>query len=106
MAGATGSPPQKGWANFDAALAGGNPLVVEGNIGTAWRTVFANHQGEAPGTYAGGGNGHFIAVLGKTADNKYLVADPMYAGGTVAMTRDELAVFFARQNNEPSFTAA
>ena len=102
---ATGSTHQTGWASFDAALDSGKPLVVEGNISGSWRTVFSTHQGDAPGTYAGGGDGHFIAVLGKTADGKYLVADPMYAGGTVAMTRAELAVFFAKQGGDPSFTA-
>ncbi len=93
----------KGWADFDTALNAGESLVVEGNISSKWRAVFGVHQGEAPGDYQSGGNGHFIAVLGKTADGRYIVADPMYTGGTVAMSRDELAVFFAKQGGEPSF---
>ena len=44
-------------------------------------------------------------MLGKTAEGKYLVADPMFSGGTVELSRDQLAVFFARQNGEPSFVA-
>ena len=103
--GLTGAEHQTGWANFDAALNDGQSVVVEGNISGSWRTVFGAHQADAAGNYQGGGNGHFIAVLGKTADGRYLVADPMYTGGTVAMTRDELAVFFKQQNNEPSFVA-
>lgn len=91
---------ETGWGALDDALDGGKPVVVEGNICEAWRTAVASHP---PGSYAGGGDGHFIAILGKTADGKYLVADPMYSGGTVEMTKDELAKFFAKQNNEPSF---
>ena len=93
----------RGWADFDAALNAGKAVVVEGNISGSWRTVFANHASEAPGHYQGGGNGHFLSVLGKTDDGRYLVADPMFTGGTVAMTRDELAVFFKQQAGEPSF---
>jgi hypothetical protein len=101
--GLAGAQHETGWADFDAALNAGKSTVVEGNISGSWHTVFANHQADAKGNYQGGGNGHFIAVLGKTADGKYLVADPMYTGGTVAMSRDELAVFFKAQNGEPSF---
>lgn len=93
---------QTGWGNLDDALAAGRPVVVEGNICDAWRTAVASHP---PGSYAGGGDGHFIAVLGKTADGKYLVADPMYSGGTVALTKDELATFFAKQGGAPSFAS-
>lgn len=96
---------ERGWADFDAALNEGQSVVVEGNISSSWRTVFAGHQVDAAGNYQGGGNGHFIAVLGKTAEGQYLVADPMYTGGTVAMSRDELAVFFKQQGGEPSFVA-
>lgn len=92
---------QKGWADFDAALNAGKSLVVEGNISSAWRGNFTG----AAGNYQLGGNGHFLAVLGKTAEGKYLVADPMFSGGTVELSRDQLAVFFARQNGEPSFVA-
>ena len=101
--GLAGAQHETGWADFDAALNAGKSTVVEGNISGSWHTVFAHHQADAAGNYQGGGNGHFIAVLGKTADGKYLVADPMYSGGTVAMSRDELAVFFKAQNGEPSF---
>lgn len=103
--GLSGATHQKGWSDFDTALNDGKSLVVEGNISGSWRTVFNNHQADAAGNYQGGGNGHFIAVLGKTSDGKYLVADPMYTGGTVAMSRDEIAVFFAKQGGEPSFVA-
>jgi len=93
----------KGWDAFDTALNAGDSLVVEGNISGTWRKVFSDHAADAPGSYQSGGNGHFIAVLGKDANGNYLVADPMFTGGAVAMTRDELAVFFAKQGGEPSF---
>jgi hypothetical protein len=38
--------------------------------------------------------GHFIAVLGRTNEGNYIVSDPMYGGGAVEMTRDELKEFF------------
>lgn len=96
---------QKGWAAFDEALDAGKSLMVEGNISSTYKTAFKDEATATGGSYQGGGNGHFIAVLGKTADGKYLVADPMFSGGTVAMTRDELGAFFAKQGNEPSFAA-
>lgn len=99
--GLEGATHQKGWADFDAALNAGKSVVVEGNISSRWRGNFSG----ATGNYQGGGDGHFMAVLGKTADGKYLVADPMFSGGTVEMTREQLAVFFAKQNGEPSFVA-
>lgn len=99
--GLAGATHQKGWADFDAALNAGKSLVVEGNISSRWRGNFAGHEG----SYQLGGNGHFLAVLGKTADGRYLVADPMFSGGTVELSRDQLAVFFAKQNGEPSFVA-
>jgi hypothetical protein len=34
-----------------------------------------------------------LSVVGKTADGMYLVADPMFTGGVVAMSRAELEVF-------------
>lgn len=98
-----GAVHEKGWAAFDAALNAGESLVVEGNISSAWRANFADEAKATGGSYQSGGNGHFLAVLGKTGDEKYLVADPMFSGGTVEMTRDELAVFFKQQNGEPSF---
>lgn len=96
---------QKGWADFDAALNAGKSLVVEGNISSKWRANFADEAKATGGNYQGGGNGHFMAVLGKTDGGNYIVADPMFSGGTVEMTRDELAVFFAKQGGEPSFVA-
>jgi len=94
---------ETGWDKFDTALNDGKTAVVEGNISDAWRNEFS--KSGVAGSYASGGDGHFIAVLGKTAGGDYIVADPMFSGGTVEMSRDELAVFFAKQNSDPSFAA-
>lgn len=104
--GMPGASHQTGWVAFEAALNAGQPVVLEGNISADWRAVFADHQTESPGTYQSGGDGHWIAVLGKAPDGRYLVADPMYSGGAVAMTQAELAQFLARQASpDPSFLA-
>lgn len=96
---------QKGWAAFDESLNAGKSLMVEGNISSTYKTAFKDEAKATGGSYQGGGNGHFIAVLGKTANGNYLVADPMFSGGAVEMTRDEMAAFFAKQGGEPSFVS-
>lgn len=103
--GLEGASHQKGWAAFDDALYAGKSLVVEGNISSTYKAAFKDEAAATGGSYQGGGNGHFMAVLGKTSDGKYLVADPMFSGGTVEMTRDELANFFAKQGGDPSFVS-
>ena len=55
-----------------------------------------------PGTYAGGGTSHFISILGRAADGKYVVGDPMFSGGTVALTAAELRTFLG---SVPTFAA-
>jgi hypothetical protein len=45
------------------------------------------------GSVGGSSVGHFVAIVGKTPDGKYLVSDPMWTGGAVAMTLDQLKVF-------------
>ncbi|MDP3238310.1 MAG: C39 family peptidase [Myxococcales bacterium] len=103
--GLEGASHQKGWAAFDDALDAGKSLVVEGNISSTYKAAFKDEATATGGSYQGGGNGHFMAVLGKTSDGKYLVADPMFSGGTVEMTRDEVANFFAKQGGDPSFVS-
>lgn len=103
--GLEGASSQKGWAAFDEALDAGKSLVVEGNISTKYKAAFKDEATATGGNYQGGGDGHFMAVLGKTAEGKYLVADPMFSGGAVEMTRDELANFFAKQGGDPSFVS-
>lgn len=90
-----------GWAALDDALASGQTVVCPGNVGTEWSGNFPD-----PDAYHLEGDGHFIAVLGRTEDGKYLVADPLYPGGTVAMTRAQLDTFFQlNTQNDPIFAA-
>lgn len=98
-----------GWEALDAALAAGDPVVAHGYYGkSGWGSTLeaaGTAQGYEDG-YAGGGNiGHFNAILGKTADGRYVVADPMYTGGTVELTREQLEQYFSPSGGVPAFTA-
>ncbi|WP_426744374.1 peptidoglycan-binding protein [Myxococcus faecalis] len=88
----------QGWEELDRQLAAGNPVVANGRTNAAWREQFPERMGS-------GDIGHLNAILGKTSDGKYLVADPLHTGGPVAMTREQLGVFFSPTRGQPSFTA-
>jgi peptidoglycan hydrolase-like protein with peptidoglycan-binding domain len=98
-----------GWEALDAALAAGDPVVAHGYYGKSGWGATLESAGAAQGYesgYAGGGNiGHFNAILGKTADGRYVVADPMYTGGTVELTREQLEQYFSPSGGSPAFTA-
>jgi hypothetical protein len=83
-----------GWDNLDRSLAAGKPVINYGTLTNAWRGQFPSRVGIGSG-------GHWNAILGKTSDGKYIVADPMHEGGTVAMTKTQLSVF----NANPQFIA-
>lgn len=89
---------QSGWGSLNDAMAAGKPVVAAGFISQDWKAQFP-----ASGHYGSAGRvGHFIAILGKTNDGKYLVSDPMYANGSVAMTAAQLEKF---TGTNPDFTA-
>lgn len=92
-----------GFAALDEALESGKTVVAYGNISQAWRDQFAGVQvpGAAEVRYGSGGGGHFIAITGKTDDGRYIVSDPMFTGGAVAMTAEQLQAF----NSTPGFAA-
>lgn len=92
-----------GFEALDAALESGKTVVAYGNISGAWRDQFAGVQvpGAAEVRYGSGGGGHFIAITGKTEDGRYIVSDPMFTGGAVAMTAEQLQAF----NETPGFAA-
>ncbi|MBD2180580.1 C39 family peptidase [Planktothrix sp. FACHB-1355] len=85
-----------GWDALDRSLNAEKPVISFGNLTNAWRQQFPNRVGSGSG-------GHWNAILGKTSDGKYIVADPMHEGGAVAMTRNQLAVF--TYNGYPEFIA-
>jgi len=92
---AGGTPEQlTGWDALDRSLNAGKPVISFGNLTNAWRQQFPNRVGSGSG-------GHWNAILGKTSDGKYIVADPMHEGGAVAMTKNQLAVF--TYNGYPEF---
>jgi hypothetical protein len=76
----------------DQALARGNPVIL-GGYG-AW-TAWGSSQ-LAAGNYLNGRDpgGHFVSVLGKTADGQYLVGDPLVKGGTLTVSAQQLATFY------------
>ncbi|MHB8874877.1 MAG: C39 family peptidase [Myxococcaceae bacterium] len=78
-----------GWGALDDALADGHPVVAAGMISETWKGQFPpdGHYGSA------GRVGHFVAILGKTPEGKYIVSDPMFANGAVEMTQEELKTF-------------
>ncbi len=84
----------RGWDNLDRSLAAGKPVINYGTLTDPWRQQFPSRVGS-------GWGGHWNAILGKTSDGKYIVADPMHEGGTVAMTKTQLSVF----NANPQFIA-
>lgn len=89
-----------GWAALDNSLANGNPVVAAGYITKDWKAQFPDRG--TYGSVGGSSVGHFVAVVGKTPDGKYLVSDPMWTGGAVTMTREQLQKFFT--NGSPLIT--
>jgi hypothetical protein len=87
---ARGTPEElHAWDALDQSLASGKPVIANGWYGLNWRNQFPDYSQTGTGNVA-----HLNAILGKTLDGKYIVADPMYRGGPVVMKRDQLAVFF------------
>jgi Subtilase family/Domain of unknown function (DUF4114) len=88
------------WDSLDLCLAEGKPVLANGWYGPNWRSQFPSYNSTI-GTRDPNGVLHLNAILGKTPEGKYIVADPMYRGGPVEMRREQLAVFF--QNNHPAY---
>ncbi len=94
---AGGTPVDIGsWSALDQSLSQGKPVILNGFYAQNWRNQFPARTGS--GTVA-----HLNAVLGKTSDGRYIIADPMHTGGTVAMNQAQLSVFFrlSGQNGNP-----
>jgi hypothetical protein len=96
---AAGGTPSfgQGWEELDRALEKG-PVLGNGYLGPAWREQFPERVGR-------GDVGHVNCILGKTAEGKYIVADPMHTGGPVEMTREQLSNFFPNSRGVPTFAA-
>lgn len=84
----------QGLEAIDAALAAGHPVILGGTPSEAWAKQL-NKTGDyldmgASGT---GSFGHFVTVLGKTADGKYLLADPLSKQGTIEVSAAQVGTF-------------
>ncbi|MCU0569606.1 MAG: LysM peptidoglycan-binding domain-containing protein [Oculatellaceae cyanobacterium Prado106] len=91
---AGGSPVTlNSWNALDARLAANQPVILNGFYGANWRRQFPNYSQTGDGNIL-----HVNTVLGRTSAGKYIVADPMYQGGTVEMTRQQLSAFFSNGN--------
>ena len=75
----------RNWEDFDSHLSKGHPLVMFGLSSQTWAAQF---PGGHPGSYVP----HFVAILGKTNDGKYIVGDPLY-NKPVEMDRNQLKAF-------------
>ncbi|MBL8951051.1 MAG: peptidoglycan-binding protein [Myxococcaceae bacterium] len=84
-----------GLGAVDAALARGNPVILGGVPGNAW----AKALGAANYLDMGNGNAtfnHFVAVLGRTSDGKYIVGDPLSSKGALEVTAAQLGTFLTQ----------
>jgi len=88
------------WEGLDQKIAEGKPVITNGWYGPNWRKEFPSYSLTA-GTKDPAGVWHINAILGKTSDGKYIVADPQYDGGPVAMTKQQLAVYFIKDGGNP-----
>lgn len=82
-----------GWDALDRALASGKAVVAGGKHYGTYRGAFNSYHAKGPGA------GHFIAVVGRTNDGKYIVVDSMNGGGAAALSKSQLADFFRDKPN-------
>lgn len=74
--------------DVDAALARGNPVIIGTNsTWSAWGQVE-----QRAGNYLNNGDphGHFVTVLGRSANGNYLIGDPLLRGGPIEVTQAQL----------------
>lgn len=74
----------------DGAMSRGNPVII--GTSTTW-DAWGRSQAVA-GNYLNSSNpgGHFVAVLGRSANGNYLVGDPLLKGGPIEVTPAQLQV--------------
>ena len=74
--------------DLDAAIDRGNPVIIgTSNTYDAW-----GRDQLLAGNYLNGGNpgGHFVTVLGRTANGNYIVGDPLVKGGPIEVTAAQM----------------
>ena len=90
-----GGARESGWSKLDTLLENEGVAMGYGFLDAAWREKFPERVGS-------GDIAHLNAILGKTSSGDYIVNDPMHTGGSVEMSREDLAEFFG---GEPDFVA-
>jgi len=77
----------------DGAIDRGHPVILGGS--GVWNAWGANES--ASGRYLNYRNpgGHFVTVMGKAADGRYIVNDPLARNGAITVTGDQLRQFCA-----------
>ena len=92
-----GATPENlvGWNALDRSLSQGKPFIAFGRITQDWLNQFSPKINNRDVD-------HIIAILGKTTNGRYIVADPAYTYGPVEMTQSQLAVFFRKYGSNPT----
>lgn len=77
----------------DDAISRGHPVILGGS--GVWNAWGASES--AAGRYLNYRNpgGHFVTVMGKAADGRYIVSDPLSRDGAITVTGDQLRQFCA-----------
>jgi hypothetical protein len=88
-------------ARIDAALARGHVVLLEGDPKTVWGQKL-DEKGEYLEHYTRRDTDfdHWIAVLGKTAEGLYIVADPLARKGPFAVSANDLVRYLTNTGGE------
>ncbi|MCU0550413.1 MAG: FG-GAP-like repeat-containing protein [Leptolyngbya sp. Prado105] len=81
------------WQTLDQKLAENKPVIAWGRSSSTWQSQFPNRS-----LFISSEGDHVLAILGKAVSGRYIVADPLYRGGSVEMTKEQLARFFTTGN--------
>jgi len=97
-----------GLCALDAALAGGEVVILLGDPGRAWgryldaRGLYLHRYGVGWGDRFN----HWVAILGKNAAGEYLVGDPLSLAGVIRVRPWQIRAYEADTNGWPSFATA
>jgi hypothetical protein len=93
--------PSKLPALIDEALGRGHPVLLEGDPKTVWGQALAE-KGDYLESYTRRSSDfdHWIAVLGKTPEGLYLVADPLSKNGPFAVSGKDLVNYVTSTGGE------
>ena len=87
-AGATVTGLHANLTELNGALDRGNPVIL--GTGTTWAAWGSAEK--AAGNYLNNSNpgGHFVVVMGRSANGNYLVGDPLGKGGPIEVTEAQM----------------